>query len=128
MKKSLIITASLIAFCAFAKAQSLNDYKLAPLDTSSALPGLLQPLKIDTSLSYKLPKVVPYTQFMPVQPLQKNYAEFLTDDNSRNNMPVAKLQSADRMPVLKLGDTENMHYTMLIKGTGNKATNEKPTP
>lgn len=128
MKRSLIITAGLLAFCTFAKAQSLNNYKLAPLDTSKALSGLLQPLKIDTSFSYKLPKAVPYTQFMPVQPLQKDYSEFLVADNFNSNMPVVKLQSADRMPVLKLGDTETTHYTMLIKGIGKEATNDKPTP
>ncbi|HTE01888.1 MAG TPA: hypothetical protein VK668_21510 [Mucilaginibacter sp.] len=34
------------------------------------------------------------------------------------NMPVAKLQGTDRMPVAKLGDP-NTHYTMLIKKIGD---------
>ena len=128
MKKAIIITGCIVAFSAFAKAQSLNSFKLAPLDSSKTLSGALQPLKIDTSFTYKLPRAVPYTQYMQVQPLKKDYTEFLTAENFSSNMPVAKLQSADRMPVLKLGDTETTHYTMLIKRIGNEATNNKPTP
>ena len=37
-----------------------------------------------------------------------------------DNMPIAKLRSADKMPVIKTGEP-NTHYTMLIKryGTAN---------
>lgn len=128
MFKSLFIAAGLLACGALAKAQSLNSYQLAPLNSSKTLSGLLQPLKIDTSFSYKLPQPVPYTQVVPMQPLKKDYSEFLTADNFNRNMPVAKLQSTDKMPVLKLGDTETTHYTMLIKHLGNEATNNKPRP
>jgi hypothetical protein len=128
MFKSLFIAAGFIACSALAKAQSLNSYKLAPLDSSKTSSGLLQPLKIDSSFSYKLPQAVPYSQFMPAQPLQKDYSEFLKADNFNSNMPVVKLESADRMPVLKLGDTETIHYTLLIKRIGEEATNEKPRP
>ncbi|WCT14730.1 hypothetical protein [Mucilaginibacter jinjuensis] len=128
MFKSLFIAASFIACGALAKAQSLNSYKLAPLDNSKTLSNQLPQFKIDTSFTYKLPQTVPYTQFMPVQPLQKDYSEFLTADNFNSNMPVVKLQSTDKMPVLKLGDSETTHYTMLIKRIGSEATNDKPRP
>lgn len=128
MFKSLFIAACFIACCALAKAQSLDTNKSAPVDTAKALAKALQFFKIDTSLYYKLPKNVPYAQYVPVLPLKKDYSEFLTTDNFNSNMPVVKLQSADNMPVLKLSDTETTHYTMLIKRLGNEATNNKPRP
>lgn len=128
MKRSLLITIGLLAFCSLAKAQSLNSYKSAPLDSSKTLSNQLSQFKIDTSFTYKLPQVVPYTQTLPLLPSKKNYAELLTADNFNSKMPVVKIQATDRMPVLKLGDTETTHYTMLIKRLGNEATNNKPTP
>jgi hypothetical protein len=125
MKKAIIITGCIVAFSAFAKAQSLNSFKLEPLDSSKTLSGTLPEFKPDTSFTYKLPKAVPYMQFTPLQPLLNTQPQ---PDNFTSRMPVAKLQSADRMPVLKLGDSETTHYTMLIKRIGNEATNNKPTP
>jgi hypothetical protein len=128
MKRSLIITIALLGFCSFIKAQSLNSCKLALIDSSKTLSNQLPQFKIDTSYNYKLQQDVPYTQMMPILPLTKVYSDFLTADHLNSNMPVVKLQSADRMPVLKLGDTETTHYTMLIKRLGNEVTNNKATP
>ncbi len=125
MNKAIIITGCIIVCSALAKAQSLNSYKLAPLDSSKTLSGQLPHFKIDTSFTYKAPQATPYTQLTPLQPLQNTPPQ---PDNFNSNMPVVKLQSADRMPVLKLGDTETTHYTMLVKRIGNEATNNKPRP
>lgn len=129
MLKSLIIAAALITCGSLVKAQSLSNYKLMSIDTTINLSKQLQQLKADTSWLNLKSNVVPYNQLLTQKPIDNNLNAYLNTDNFKSNMPVARLQSADRMPVLKLGDTDQVHYTMRIKRLSNaEATVEQPKP
>jgi hypothetical protein len=123
MKKSFIIAACLITSSLLAKSQNLNSYRFSQLDTSKTLRTPLPQFKLDTSYNYILPKNVPYVQLGPL------LNQFPSTETFSSKMPVARLESSnDHMPILKLDDTNNVHYTMLIKRIGYEATNEMPKP
>ncbi|MEZ2339461.1 hypothetical protein AB6735_27740 [Mucilaginibacter sp. RCC_168] len=93
-------------------------------------------------LAVPLPGKKPYNSVYPyskglfdnntitLTPAKPNLIQPLTSVPPANNifaaemndhMPVVKLQSADKMPVVKT-DEPNMHYTMLIKRLGEAKT------
>ena len=86
-----------------------------------------QTLKPTDSLFFRAPKELKSfklndsTLFKNFSPLMKSNQlasiPNLGDDSEffNSRMPVVKVDAVEKMPVAKLGDNENNHYTMLVK-------------
>lgn len=93
----------------------LRAQQLAPSAPAVKLPGnFIYPnfkAKPNNNL-FKLSPVLPDTG-KPTAPVPVVKDVIVTE--MAYNMPIAKLRSDDKMPIVKLGDP-NTHYTMLIQG------------
>jgi len=111
MKKPFLIASCLLC-SVIAKAQSFKQLIPSALDTVKTWSLPLGGLKANTG--FLNPKALPDRPPVTLKNDELNLT--LTADDIKNNMPVATLAVTDRMPIKYLGDTENMHYDILIKG------------